>query len=106
MNKNYLTALILIERDLQKKIKQLKDKRKKKQDFEIIINGDKYNSEFEILEAYGCDIISNAQKDTALKKFREWLSGGTDDILEYQIKYYEKQLYEINQERLEVEENE
>ena len=47
MNKNYIMALTLIKRDLIKKIKKLEAKRKDPDDFEIIINGDKYNSYFE-----------------------------------------------------------
>ena len=106
MNKNYITALTLIKRDLIKKIKKLEAKRKEPNDFEIIINGDKYNSEFEILESYGCNIISKDQKDTALIKFREWEKGSFDEILEFQIRYYKQFLYDINQELLGEEENE
>lgn len=105
MNENNLIALKSIERDLTKKIKQLKDKRKKKEDFKITINGDEYYSENEIIDAYGVDIISSAQKDTALRKFNEWEKGAIDEVLEYQIRYYEKQLYEIHQEILEALEN-
>lgn len=105
MNENNLIALKSIERDLTKKIKQLKDKRKKKEDFKITINGDEYYSENEIIDAYGGDIISSTQKDTALKKFNEWKKGVIDEVLEYQIRYYEKQLYEIHQEILGVVEN-
>ena len=106
MNKNYLTALNLIRIELVKKIKKLEAKRKDSENFEIIINGDKYNSEIEILEAYGCNIISSAQRDTAMKKFREWEKGTFDEVLEYQIRYYKKYLYDINQELLGEEENE
>ena len=105
MKENNIIALKSIERDLTKKIKQLKDRRKKKEDFKIIINGDEYYSENEILDAYGINIISSAQKDTALKKFNEWEKGEIDKVLEYQIMYYEKQLYEIHQEILGVLEN-
>lgn len=105
MKENNIIGLKSIERDLTKKIKQLKDRRKKKEDFKIIINGDEYYSENEILDAYGTNIISRAQKDTALKKFNEWEEGEIDKELEYQIMYYEKQLYEIHQEILEVIEN-
>ena len=106
MNKNYYTALKAIKSDLIKKIKKLEAKRKDKENFEIIINGDKYNSEIEILEAYGCNIISWSQRDTALKKFREWEKGSIDEVLEYQIRYYNKYLYDINQELWGEEENE
>ena len=102
--KNNLIALKNIERDLTKKIKQLKNNRKNKEDFKITINGEEYYTENEIIDAYGCDIISTTQKDTALKKFNEWEKGNIDKALEYQIKYYEKQLYEIHQEVLELEE--
>ena len=105
MKENNIIALKSIERDLTKKIKQLKDRRKKKEDFKIIINGDEYYSENEILDAYGINIISSAQKDTALKKFNEWEKGVIDEVLEYQIRYYEKQLYEIHQEILGTIEN-
>ena len=105
MKENNIIALKSIERDLTKKIKQLKDRRKKKEDFKIIINGDEYYSENEILDAYGINIISSVQKDTALKKFNEWEKGVTDEVLEYQIRYYEKQLYEIHQEILGTLEN-
>lgn len=105
MKENNIIALKSIERDLTKKIKQLKDRRKKKEDFKIIINGDEYYSENEILDAYGINIISSAQKDTALKKFNEWEKGVIDEVLEYQIRYYEKQLYEIHQEILGTLEN-
>ena len=104
--KNNLIALKNIERDLTKKIKQLKNNRKNKEDFKITINGEEYYSENEIIDAYGSDIISSTQKDTALKKFNEWEKGAIDKVLEYQIKYYEKQLYEIHQEILGVMENE
>ena len=97
MNKNYLIALNLIRIELVKKIKKLEAKRKDPEKFEIIINGDKYNSEIEILEAYGCNIISSAQRDTAMKKFREWEKGTFDEVLDYQIRYYKKYLYDINQ---------
>lgn len=103
--KNNLIALKNIERDLTKKIKQLKNNRKNKEVFKITINGEEYYSENEIIDAYGSDIISTTQKDTALKKFNEWEKGAIDNVLEYQIKYYEKQLYEIHQEVLELEEN-
>ena len=103
--KNNLIALKNIERDLAKKIKQLKNNRKNKEDFKITINGEEYCTENEIIDAYGSDIISGNQKDTALKKFNEWEKGATDKVLEYQIKYHEKQLYEIHQEVLELEEN-
>lgn len=106
MNKNYLIALNLIRNELVKKIKKLEAKRKDPDNFEIIINGDKYNSEIEIIEAYGCNIISSAQRDTAMKKFREWEKGSFDEVLEYQIRYYKKYLYDINQELLGEEENE
>ena len=106
MNKNYIMALTLIKRDLIKKIKKLEAKRKDPDDFEIIINGDKYNSEYEILEAYGCNIISWSQRDTAMKKFREWEKGSFDEVLEFQIRYYKAYLYDINQELLGEEENE
>ena len=102
--KNNLIALKNIERDLTKKIKQLKNNRKNKEDFKTTINGEEYYTENEIIDAYGSDIISSTQKDTALKKFNEWEKGSTDKVLEYQIKYYEKQLYEIHQEVLELEE--
>lgn len=105
MKENNIIALKSIERDLTKKIKQLKDRRKKKEDFKIIINGDEYYSENEILDAYGINIISSTQKDTALKKFNEWEKGEIDKVLEYQIMYYEKQLYEIHQEILGALEN-
>lgn len=103
--KNNLIALKNIERDLTKKIKQLKNNRKNKEVFKITINGEEYYTENEIIDAYGSDIISTTQKDTALKKFNEWKKGVIDNVLEYQIKYYEKQLYEIHQEVLELEEN-
>ena len=103
--KNNLIALKNIERDLTKKIKQLKNNRKNKEVFKITINGEEYYTENEIIDAYGSDIISTTQKDTALKKFNEWEKGAIDNVLEYQIKYYEKQLYEIHQEVLELEEN-
>lgn len=103
--KNNLIALKNIERDLTKKIKQLKNNRKNKEVFKITINGEEYYTENEIIDAYGSDIISTTQKDTALKKFNEWEKGAIDNVLEYQIKYYEKQLYEIHQEALELEEN-
>lgn len=103
--KNNLIALKNIERDLTKKIKQLKNNRKNKEVFKITINGEEYYNENEIIDAYGSDIISTTQKDTALKKFNEWEKGAIDNVLEYQIKYYEKQLYEIHQEALELEEN-
>ena len=103
--KNNLIALKNIERDLTKKIKQLKNNRKNKEDFKITINGEEYYTENEIIDAYGSDIISSTQKDTALKKFNEWEKGAIDKVLEYQIKYYEKQLYDIHQEVLELEEN-
>ena len=105
MKENNIIALKSIERDLTKKIKQLKDRRKKKEDFKIIINGDEYYSENEILDAYGINIISSAQKDTALKKFNKQEKGVIDEVLEYQIRYYEKQLYEIHQEILGTLEN-
>ena len=102
--KNNLIALKNIERDLTKKIKQLKNNRKNKEDFKTTINGEEYYTENEIIDAYGSDIISSTQKDTALKKFNEWEKRSTDKVLEYQIKYYEKQLYEVHQEVLELEE--
>ena len=105
-NKNNLIALKNIERDLTKKIKQLKDKRIKKEEFKITINGDEYCTENEILDSYGVGIISSTQKDTALRKFNEWEKGAIDEVLEYQIRYYEKQLYEIHQEILGALENE
>ena len=105
-DKNNLIALKSIERDLSKKIKQLKDKRIKKEEFKITINGEVYCTENEIIDSYGCDIISSTQKDTALKKFNEWKKGTIDEVLEYQIRYYEKQLYEIHQEILGALENE
>ena len=106
MYKNYLIALNLMRNELIKKIKKLEAKRKDPENFEIVINGDKYNSEYEILEAYGCNIISRAQRDTAMKKFREWEKGTFDEVLEYQIRYYKKYLYDITQELLGEEENE
>ena len=105
-DKNNLIALKSIERDLTKKIKQLKDKRKKKEEFKITINGEEYCTENEIIDSYGSDIISSTQKDTALKKFNDWKEGAIDEVLEYQISYYEKQLYEIHQEILGALENE
>lgn len=104
-DKNNLIALKSIERDLVKKIKQLKNKRIKKEKFKITINGEEYCTENEILDSYGWDIISSTQKDTALKKFNDWKEGAIDEVLEYQIRYYEKQLYEIHQEILGVTEN-
>ena len=104
-DKNNLIALKSIERDLTKKIKQLKDKRIKKEEFKITINGDEYSSEIEIINSYGFGIISSTQKDTALRKFNEWEKGTIDEVLEYQIRYYEKQLYEIHQEILGILEN-
>lgn len=104
-DKNNLIAFKSIERDLTKKIKQLKDKRIKKEEFKIIINGEEYCTEIEIIDSYGVGIISSTQKDTALRKFNEWKKGAIDEVLEYQIRYYEKQLYEIHQEILGVLEN-
>ena len=106
MKRNYITALNIVKSDLIKKIKKLEAKRKDPENFEIVINGDKYNSEFEIIEAYGCNIISKSQRDTALIKFREWEKGTFDEVLEYQIRTYKKFLYDINQEILGEEENE
>ena len=67
MKENNIIALKSIERDLTKKIKQLKDRRKKKEDFKIIINGDEYYSENEILDAYGINIRQNIIKNVQLK---------------------------------------
>ena len=106
MYKNYLIALNLMRNELIKKIKKLEAKRKDPEKFEIVINGDTYNSEYEILEAYGYNIISSAQRDIAMKKFKEWEKGTFDEVLEYQIRYYKKYLYDINQELLGEEENE
>ena len=101
---NKLIALKNIERDLLKKIKQLKSKRVKKQDFSITINDDEYTRENDILDAYGCDIISEAQKDTAIRKYREWENGNVNEVLDYQINYYSDMLYNIRQDILELEE--
>ena len=106
MKRNYVTALNIVKSDLIKKIKKLEAKRKDPENFEIVINGDKYNSEIEIIEAYGCNIISKFQRDNALIKFREWEKGTFDEVLEYQIRTYKKFLYDITQEILGEEEDE
>ena len=53
-------------RKLEKKAQDIKS-----QKFVVIINGEEYETENEVLESYGCDMITSTQKDNALRKFEE-----------------------------------
>lgn len=95
-----LIAIHNVMRDIEKKIKSTRKKiASVKTDFKVIINGDEYLTENEVLDAYGSDIITSNQKDTALDKFR--------DNEEYGTKTLEKELWywkELYQSLMEVEE--
>ena len=60
-------------RDLQALYKKVNKKVKQAREtkFKVVINGDEYESVNEVLDAYGSDIITESQKDNALRKFDE-----------------------------------
>ena len=104
MDKEKITALKNLLKEFDKIIARKKANVVKKESFKTEIDGVEYNSEEEILEAYGCDIISEAQKDTALNKYQAWESGSVKDTLSLELKYLNNIRWNLNQELLEEEE--
>lgn len=104
MNKEKITALKNLLKEFDKIIARKKANVVKKEAFKIEIDGQEYNSEEEILEAYGCDIISEAQKETALTKYELWESGSVKDTLSLELKYLNNIRWNLSQELLEEEE--
>lgn len=49
-------------------------------DCTAIIHGEKYQSESEVTDAYGCGIITSSERDRALRKIRTADSKHEDDI--------------------------
>ena len=104
MDKEKITALKNLLKEFDKIIARKKANVVKKESFKIEIDGVEYNSEEEILEAYGCDIISETQKDTALDKYQAWESGSVKDTLSLELKYLNNIRWNLSQELLEEEE--
>ena len=104
MNKEKIVALKNLLKEFDKIIARKKANVVKKEAFKTEIDGEEYNSEEEILEAYGCDIISEAQKDTALDKYQAWESGSVKDTLSLELKYLNNIRWNLSQELLEEEE--
>lgn len=76
------TSLI---RDLNNLIKKLNKTKKKKEEFVTIIDGEEYHSYREITDAYGCEMITEEQKDRALKKLEEWRVLNVNKTLDQKI---------------------
>ena len=53
-------------KSINKKIKEIEEK-----PFVVVINGEEYSSYNEVMDAYGCDMITSSQRDSALRKFDE-----------------------------------
>lgn len=88
-----LIAIDNVMRDIVKKQKSIRKKISDvNADFKVVINGDEYLTENEVLDAYGSDIITSAQKDTALDKFMDHERFGTK-TLEKELWYW-NELYQ------------
>ena len=84
-------------KSINKKIKEIEEK-----PFVVVINGEEYNSYNDIMDAYGCGIITENQKDTALRKLDEHELNDDIKVLEREKWYYTdiKQLLKETENRL------
>lgn len=90
-----LIALKSVERDTIKIIKKLEKKLKNVEPFKIIIEGEEYTNLNEVDDMFGCEIISKAQRDSAYKKYNEWLQLTNDLVVKTQIRIYSEFLLNI-----------
>lgn len=68
-----IVALRQTLRDISNLIRKRQKENKKAKDtkFSVVIDGDEYFSENEVLDSYGGGFITESQKDIALKKFND-----------------------------------
>lgn len=75
-------------------LKAMIAKRRKKLDsiesgktlFGTFINGEEYRTENEIMDAYGCGMITDAQRREAIRRLNFWADDETANALRYEIK--------------------
>lgn len=75
-------------------LKAMIEKRRRKLDsiesaknlFLTFINGEEYRTENEIMYAYGCGMITDAQRREAIRRLNFWADDETADALRYEIK--------------------
>lgn len=87
---------------LKKKRKEIENKQN--QPFKVIINGEEYNSENEILDAWGGGIITRKAMETGMKAFVDHQQNVDINALKIEIRYLE-QFLEVLYGRQEVQEN-
>ena len=83
-------AVESICRDLKAMIK----KRRRKLDsiesgkklFGTFINGEEYRTENEIMDAYGCGMITDLQRREAIRRLNYWVDGEEANAIRYEIK--------------------
>ena len=83
-------AVESICRDLKamiaKRRKKLDDIETGKAGFVTVINGEEYRTENEIQDAYGCDMITEAQRRAAILKLQAWEHDETAEALRWEMK--------------------
>ena len=75
-------------------LKAMIEKRRRKLDsiesvknlYLTFINGEEYRTEDEIMDAYGCGMITDAQRREAIRRLNFWAGDETADALRYEIK--------------------
>ena len=75
-------------------LKAMIEKRRRKLDsiesgknlFGTFINGDEYRTENEIMDAYGCGMITDAQRREAIRRLNFWADDDAANALRYEIK--------------------
>ena len=82
--KAYENTIKELNKVIGKKRKKLE--KLNKQQVCVIINGDEYYTDFEIREAYGCDIITRAQCDKAIKGLESKQNGVEKLVIDEEIK--------------------
>lgn len=75
-------------------LKAMIEKRRRKLDsiesgknlFLTFINGEEYRTENEIMDAYGCGMITDAQRREAIRRLNLWADDDAANALRYEIK--------------------
>lgn len=71
---------------IAKRQRKLDDIESGKKGFATVINGEEYRTEHEIYDAYGCGMITEAQRRSAIKKLEAWQHDENADALRFEIK--------------------
>lgn len=71
---------------IDKKRRKLDSIESRKNLFGTFINGEEYRTENEIMDAYGCGMITDAQRREAIRRLNFWADGEEANALSYEIK--------------------